>query len=75
MKSINTTFANKNILTKLLVFHGLNPLDHDYKYSSNQKKEELLEKTVYLELYVKTIKKWRDKESTLTEFGFTDFDK
>ncbi len=37
--------------------------------------EELLEKTVYLELYVKTIKKWRDKESTLTEFGFTDFDK
>ncbi len=37
--------------------------------------EELLGKQVYLELYVKTIKKWRDKESTLSEFGFTDFDK
>ncbi len=37
--------------------------------------EELLGKKVYLELYVKTIKKWRDKESTLAEFGFTDFDK
>lgn len=37
--------------------------------------EELLGKKVYLELYVKTIKKWRDRESTLTEFGFTDFDK
>ena len=37
--------------------------------------EELLGKQVYLELYVKTIKKWRDKESSLAEFGFTDFDK
>ena len=37
--------------------------------------EELLDAKVYLELYVKTIKKWRDKESTLAEFGFTDFDK
>jgi GTP-binding protein Era len=37
--------------------------------------EELLGKRVYLELYVKTIKKWRDKESSLSEFGFTDFDK
>lgn len=37
--------------------------------------EELLGKQVYLELYVKTIKKWRDKESSLVEFGFTDFDK
>lgn len=37
--------------------------------------EELLGQKVYLQLYVKTIKKWRDKESTLAEFGFTDFDK
>ena len=37
--------------------------------------EELLGKKVYLELYVKTIKKWRDRESTLAEFGFIDFDK
>ena len=36
--------------------------------------EELLGKTVYLELYVKTIKKWRDKEKYLMEFGFNDFE-
>lgn len=28
---------------------------------------------VYLELFVKTIKNWRDKEKYLQEFGFTDF--
>ena len=35
--------------------------------------EEYLGCKVYLELYVKTIKKWRDKESYLTELGFNDF--
>jgi hypothetical protein len=51
MKSINNTFANKNILTKLLVFHGLNSLDHEFKYSSNQKKEELLEQKLLKYIY------------------------
>lgn len=36
--------------------------------------EELLGKTVYLEVYVKTIPKWRDKEKYLSEFGFHDFE-
>lgn len=35
--------------------------------------EELLGKNVYLELYVKTVNKWRDKDKYLTEFGFNDF--
>ena len=35
--------------------------------------EELLGKQVYLELYVKTIKNWRDKERYLQELGFKDF--
>ena len=35
--------------------------------------EELLGNKVYLELYVKTIKNWRDKEKYLQEFGFKDF--
>ncbi len=35
--------------------------------------EELLGAKVYLELYVKTIKKWREKEKYLAELGFTDF--
>lgn len=32
--------------------------------------EDLLKSKVYLELYVKVIKKWRDKEKYLQEFGF-----
>ena len=35
--------------------------------------EKLLNKNVYLELYVKTVKKWREKEKYLSEFGFNDF--
>ncbi len=36
--------------------------------------EKLLGKKVYLEIYVKVIKKWRDKEKYLQEFGFNDFE-
>ncbi len=36
--------------------------------------EELLGKKVYLELYVKTIANWRDKEKYLKDLGFTDFE-
>lgn len=36
--------------------------------------EELLGKKVYLELYVRTISKWRDKEKYLQEFGYYDFE-
>ena len=35
--------------------------------------ELLLKKQVYLELYVKTLKKWRDKEKYLNELGFNEF--
>lgn len=36
--------------------------------------EALMDATVYLEIYVKTIEKWRDREKYLTEFGFHDFE-
>lgn len=36
--------------------------------------EELIGKKVYLELYVKTIKNWRDKERYLNELGFNEKD-
>ena len=39
---------------------------------SRKEIEELLGKKVYLELFVKTIKKWRDKEKYLSEFGFNE---
>ena len=35
--------------------------------------EDLLGKKVYLDLFVKTIPKWRDREKYLQEFGFNDF--
>lgn len=35
--------------------------------------EQILDAKVYLELYVKTIEKWRDCEKYLNEFKFTDF--
>lgn len=36
--------------------------------------EALLGAKVYLELYVKTVKKWRDKEKYLSEFGYNEFE-
>lgn len=35
--------------------------------------ESLIGHQVYLELYVRTLKKWRDKEKYLNELGFNDF--
>ncbi len=35
--------------------------------------EQILDAKVYLELYVKTIEKWRDREKYLNEFKFNDF--
>lgn len=35
--------------------------------------EKLLGKNVYLELFVKTVKKWREKEKYLNDFGFNDY--
>ena len=41
---------------------------------SRRELEALLGKNVYLELFVKTVKKWREKEKYLSEFGFKDFE-
>ena len=34
--------------------------------------EELVNKKVYLELYVKTLENWKDKEKYILELGFID---
>lgn len=41
---------------------------------SRKEIEELLGKKIYLDLFVKTIKKWRDKEKYLAEFGYNNFE-
>ena len=40
---------------------------------SRKEIEQLLEEKVYLNLFVKTIEKWRDHPKYLKEFGFDDF--
>ena len=40
---------------------------------SRHELEELLGKKIYLDLFVKTIPKWRDREKYLQEFGYNDF--
>ena len=40
---------------------------------ARQEIEELVGKKVYLELYVKCIPNWRDKEFVLKDLGFYDF--
>ena len=37
------------------------------------RKKKNLGKKVYLELYVKVIPKWRDREKILNEIGYSDF--
>ena len=36
--------------------------------------EQMLNKKVYLDLFVKTVKKWRDKEKYLSDFGFNEIE-
>ncbi len=43
--------------------------------SAREDIEDLLGKKVYLDLYVRCIKKWRDREKYLQEFGYYDFEK
>ena len=35
--------------------------------------EKLMGRNIYLELFVKTVKKWREKEKYLQEYGFNDY--
>ena len=39
-------------------------------YEARLDMEELLHKKVYLELYCKTIKKWREKEKYIKDLGY-----
>lgn len=40
--------------------------------SAREEIEKMLDKKVYLELYVKTVKNWKEKEKYLMEFGYVD---
>lgn len=46
----------------------------DIGISARKELEDMFGKKIYLELFVKTIKKWRDREKYLQEFGYYDFE-
>lgn len=62
----------RNNLKKIIIGSGGSMLKN-IGTLARKNMEELLGKQVYLELYVKTIKNWRDKERYLQELGFKDF--
>ncbi len=71
--SINVAIiVDRDSLKKIIIGKQGNMIK-EIGIESRKDLEELLEKKVYLELFVKTIKNWRDKEKYLQEFGFKDF--
>lgn len=64
--------VERNNLKKIIIGSGGSMLKN-IGTMARKDMEELLGKQVYLELYVKTIKNWRDKERYLQELGFKDF--
>ena len=64
--------VDRDALKKIIIGKGGNMIK---KIGTMARKdlEEILGTKVYLELYVKTIEKWRDREKYLTEFNFNDF--
>lgn len=64
---------DRNSLKKIIIGSGGSMLKQIGSLARKDM-EDLLGKQVYLELYVKTIKNWRDKERYLSELGFKDFE-
>ena len=64
--------VDRDALKKIIIGKGGNMIK---KIGTMARKdiEKILGTKVYLELYVKTIEKWRDREKYLTEFNFNDF--
>ena len=65
--------VDRNSLKKIIIGSGGSMLKR-IGTMARRDMEMLLNKQVYLELYVKTIKNWRDKERYLKELGFKDFE-
>ncbi len=72
--SINVAIIiDRDSLKKIIVGHQGSKIK-EIGILSRQEIEELLGGKVYLELFVKTIKNWRDKEKYLAEFGYNEFE-
>lgn len=60
-------------LKKILVGHN-GSMIKQIGMDSRSDIEKLVNKKVYLELFVKVVDNWREKEKYLTEFGFNEFE-
>ena len=65
--------VDRDSLKKIVIGHNGSVLK---RVGSEARKdiEEMLGKKVFLELYVKTVKNWRDKEKYLKELGFDEYE-
>ena len=63
--------VERNGIKKILVGHN-GSMIKQIGTESRSEIEEIIGKKVYLELFVKVVDNWREKEKYLTEFGFTD---
>lgn len=65
--------VDRDSLKKIIIGKGGQKIK-EIGIRSRKEIEEYLGKKVYLDLFVKTIKKWRDKDKYLTEFGYNEFE-
>ena len=65
--------VDRDSVKKIVIGKGGN-LIKEVGIEARKDLELLLGKKVYLELFVKVIKKWRDKEKYLNELGFKEFE-
>ena len=65
--------VDRDALKKIIVGKQGNKIK-EIGIRSRKEIEQLLNQKVYLNLYVKTIEKWRDNQKYLKEFGFNDFE-
>ena len=64
--------VDRDSLKKIIIGHNGQMIKNIGTYARRDI-EAMLHKQIYLELYVKTIKNWRDKEKYLTDLGFKDY--
>lgn len=64
--------VDRDSLKKIIIGHNGQIIKNIGTYARRDI-EAMLHKQIYLELYVKTIKNWRDKEKYLSELGFKDY--
>lgn len=65
--------VDRDSLKKIIIGHNGNKIK-EIGIKARKDIEQFVGKKVFLDIYVKTIKKWRDKEKYLAEFGYNDFE-